>query len=147
MSIESVMPSNHLVLCCPLLLLPSIFPSIRVFSRELALHIKWPKYWRFMHWRRKWQPTPVFLPGESQGRGAWLAAIYGVAQSRTRLKRLSSSSSSSMEQLIGSRLRKEYDRAVCCLFNLYTEYIMRNARLDELQAGIKIGGRNINILK
>ena len=47
----------------------------------------------FMHWRRKWQPTPVFLPGESQGRGAWWAAIYGVAQSRTRLKQLSSSSS------------------------------------------------------
>ena len=39
-----------------------------------------------MHWRRKWQPTPVFLPGESQGRGAWWAAIYGVAQSRIRLK-------------------------------------------------------------
>ena len=44
----------------------------------------------FMHWRRKWQPTPVFLPGESQGRGAWCAAIYGVTQSRTRLKQLSS---------------------------------------------------------
>ena len=49
----------------------------------------------FMHWRRKWQPTPVFLPGESQGWGAWWAAVYGVAQSRTRLKWLSSSSSSS----------------------------------------------------
>ena len=47
MSIESVMPSNHLFLCCPLLLLPSIFPSIRVFSSELALHIRWPKYWSF----------------------------------------------------------------------------------------------------
>ena len=47
----------------------------------------------FMHWRRKWQPTPVFLSGESQGRGAWWAAIYGVAQSRTRLKWLSSGSS------------------------------------------------------
>ena len=45
-----------------------------------------------MHWRRKWQPTPVFLPGESRDRGAWWAAVYGVAQSRTRLKRLSSSS-------------------------------------------------------
>ena len=45
----------------------------------------------FMHWRRKWQPTPVFLPGESQGRGAWWAAVCGVAQSRTRLKWLSSS--------------------------------------------------------
>ena len=43
----------------------------------------------FMHWRRKWQPTPVCLPGESQGRGAWWAAIYGVTQSRTRLKQLS----------------------------------------------------------
>ena len=40
----------------------------------------------FMHWRRKWQATPVFLPGESQGRGAWWAAVYRVAQSRTRLK-------------------------------------------------------------
>ena len=47
MSIESVMPSNHLVLCRPLLLLPSIFPSIRVFSNDLALHIRWPKYWSF----------------------------------------------------------------------------------------------------
>ena len=47
MSIESVMPSNHLILCCPLLLLPSIFPSNRVFSHESALCIKWPKYWRF----------------------------------------------------------------------------------------------------
>ena len=47
MSIESVMPSNHLILCCPLLLLSSIFPSIRVFSNESALCIKWPKYWSF----------------------------------------------------------------------------------------------------
>ena len=47
MSIESVMPSNHLMLCCPLLLPPSIFPSIRVFSNESVLHIRWPKYWSF----------------------------------------------------------------------------------------------------
>ena len=47
MSIESVMPSNHLILCHPLLLLPSIFPSIRVFSNEPVLHIRWPKYWSF----------------------------------------------------------------------------------------------------
>ena len=45
--IESVMPYNHLILCCPLLLLPSIFPSIRVFSNESVLHIRWPKYWSF----------------------------------------------------------------------------------------------------
>ena len=48
MSIESVMPSNLLVLCCPLLLLPSIFPSIRVFSNESAFCIRWPKYWSFI---------------------------------------------------------------------------------------------------
>ena len=47
MSIESVMPSNHLILCRPFLLLPSIFPSIRVFSKESVLHIRWPKYWSF----------------------------------------------------------------------------------------------------
>ena len=46
-SIESVMPSNHLILCHPLLRLPSIFPSIRVFSNESILHIRWPKYWNF----------------------------------------------------------------------------------------------------
>ena len=47
MSIESVMPSNHLILCHPLLLLPSIFPSIRVFSNESVLRIRWPRYWSF----------------------------------------------------------------------------------------------------
>ena len=47
MSIESVMPSNHLILCHPLLLLPSISPGIRVFSSELVLHLRWPKYWSF----------------------------------------------------------------------------------------------------
>ena len=47
MSIESVMPSNHLILCRPLLLLPSIFPSIKVFPSELTLRIRWPKYWSF----------------------------------------------------------------------------------------------------
>ena len=47
MSIESVRPSNYLIFCCPLLLLPSIFPSIRVFSKESVLPIRWPKYWSF----------------------------------------------------------------------------------------------------
>ena len=58
-----------------------------------------------MHWRRKWQPTPGFLPGESQrgrlGGGAWWAAVYGVAQSWTRLKRLSSSTSSIAKYSLG----------------------------------------------
>ena len=47
MSVESIIPSNHLILCLPLLLLPSIFPSIKVFSNELALCMRWPKYWSF----------------------------------------------------------------------------------------------------
>ena len=47
MSIESVMPSSHLILCCPLLFPPSIFPSIRVFSNESVFHIRWPKYWSY----------------------------------------------------------------------------------------------------
>ena len=46
-SIESVMPSNHLILCCPFLLLPSIFANVKVFANESALHIRWPKYWSF----------------------------------------------------------------------------------------------------
>ena len=180
------MSSNHLILCCPLLLLPSIFPSIKVFSNESALCIRWPKYWSFsfsispsneysglisfrIDWldllavqgtlksllqhhsskasilrhsaffrRRQWHPTPVLLLGKSYGwrslvgcspwgreesntterlnfhflfscigegngnplqcsclenprdGGTWWAAVSGVAQSRTRLKRLSS---------------------------------------------------------
>ena len=48
MSVESVMPTNHLILCCPLLLLPSTFPSISVFSNESTIHIRWPEYWRFI---------------------------------------------------------------------------------------------------
>ena len=52
-----------------------------------------------------------------------------------------------MEQLTGSKSEKEHDKAVVTLFNLYTKHIMRNARLDELQAGIKIGGRNVNNLR
>ena len=47
LSIELMMPSNHLILCCPLLLLPSVFPSIWIFSSKSALHIRWPKYWSF----------------------------------------------------------------------------------------------------
>ena len=47
MSIKLMMLSNHLILCCPCLLLPSVFPTIRVFSSELTLHIRWPKYWSF----------------------------------------------------------------------------------------------------
>ena len=71
-SIVSMMPSNHLILCRPLLLPPSIFPSIRVFSNDSALN-----------WRRQWQPTPVLLPGKSHG---WRSLVgcspWGCEESR-----------------------------------------------------------------
>ena len=63
----------------------------------------------FMHWRRKWQPTPVFLPGESQGRGAWWAAIYGVAQSQTRLSSSSRSLVSSITNAETMYMWKSYN--------------------------------------
>ena len=60
MSAESVMPSNHLILCCPLLL-PSIFPSIRIFSSELVLLIRWPKYWSFSFSISPWNEHPGLI--------------------------------------------------------------------------------------
>ena len=78
-SIESVMPSNHLILCCPLLLLPSIFPSIRGFSNESALHIRWPEYWSFSF---KISPSNEH-PGLISLRIAWLdlLAVQGTLKS------------------------------------------------------------------
>ena len=79
MSFESMMPSNHLILCCPLLLLPSIFPSLRVFSNELAVHIRWPKYWSFSF---RISPFNEY-PGLISFRIDWLAllAVQGILKS------------------------------------------------------------------
>ena len=79
MSIVLVNPSNHLILCCPLLLLPSIFPSIRVFSNESALHIRWPKYWSFSF---NISPSNEH-PGLSSFRMDWLdlLAVQGTLSS------------------------------------------------------------------
>ena len=79
MSIESVMPSSHLILCHPLLLLPSIFPSIRVFSNESALCIRWPKYWSF---NLNISPTSE-RPGLISFRMDWLylLAVQGTLKS------------------------------------------------------------------
>ena len=79
MSIESVMPSNHLILCHPLLLPPSVFPSIKVFSNESTLHIRWPKYWSF-----SFSITPSNeLPGLISRRMDWLdlLAVQGTLKS------------------------------------------------------------------
>ena len=72
----------------------------------------------FMHWRRKWQPTPVFLSEKSQGRGAWWAAVYGVAQSRTRLKWLSNSSKQTIKCYILEIKKKINSWATSLLFGL-----------------------------
>ena len=79
MSIESVMPSSHLILCHPLLLLPSIFPSIRVFSNESTLRITWPKYWSFSF---SISPSKE-IPGLSSFRMDWLdlLAVQGTLKS------------------------------------------------------------------
>ena len=79
MSIESVMPSSHLILCCPLLLLPPIPPSIRVFSNKSALHIRWPKYWSFSF---SISPSNEH-PGLISFRMEWLAllAVQGTLKS------------------------------------------------------------------
>ena len=79
MSIESVMPSNHLNLCHPLLLLPSIIPNIRVFSNESPLHIRWPKYWRFTF---NISPSNEY-PGLISFRMGWLdlLAVQGTLKS------------------------------------------------------------------
>ena len=79
MSIESVMPSNHLILCCPRLLLPPIPPSIRVISNESALHIRWPKYWSF-----SFNISPSYEhPGLISFRIDWLdlLAVQGTLES------------------------------------------------------------------
>ena len=78
MSIELVMPSNHLILCRPLLLLPLIFPSIRVFSRESALLIRWPKHWSF-----SFSVSPNEHPGLISFRMDWLdlLAVQGTLKS------------------------------------------------------------------
>ena len=72
-SIESVMPSNHLALCCSLLLLPSIFPSIRVFSNELSLRIRWPKYWSF-----RFSISPSDHHHSSKASILWCSAFFMV---------------------------------------------------------------------
>ena len=79
MSIKSVMPSNHFILCHPILLLPSIFPSIRAFSNESALHIRWPKYWRFSF---NISPSNEH-PGQISFRMDWLdlPAVQGTLKS------------------------------------------------------------------
>ena len=106
MSIESVMPSNHLVLCGPLLLLPSIFPSIRVFSNESVLHIRWPKYWSFIF-------TSV-LPMNSQdwsplGWTGWLSLPSKTSQESSPTPQFKSINSSVLSFLYSPTITSIHD--------------------------------------
>ena len=92
----------------------------------------------FMHWRRKWQPTPVFLPGESQGWGAWWAAVHGFTQSRTRLKRLSSSSTCCMLAAVNNgrysficRLKSPFRNHLssCLVWEVFLDFLGRVGQL------------------
>ena len=89
MSIELLMPSNHLILCRPLLLLPSILPSIRVFSDESALHIRWPKYWSFSF---NISPSNEH-PGLISFRMDWLDLLAGQQTLKSLLQHHSSKAS------------------------------------------------------
>ena len=89
MSIESVMPFNHLILCRPLILLHSIFPSIRVFSNESALHIRWPKYWSFSF---SISPSSEYL-GLISFRMDWFALLAVPGTLRSLLQHHSSKAS------------------------------------------------------
>ena len=82
MSIESVMPSTHLILCHPLLLLPSIPPSIRVFSSESAVRMRWPKYWSFSFSIIPSKEIPGLISFRMDRR-AWWAAVHRVVESHT----------------------------------------------------------------
>ena len=89
MSIESVMPSNHLIFCCPFLLLSSVFPSIRVFSNESALYLRWPKYWSFSF---NISPSSVYS-GLISFRMGWfdLLAVHGTHRSLLQHQNLKAS--------------------------------------------------------
>ena len=102
MSIESVMPSNHLILCHPHLLLPSIFPSIKVFSNESALRIRWPKCWSFSF---SVSPSNEYS-GQISFMMDWLdlLAIQGTLKSLSRLSRVFSNTTVQKHQFFGAQL-------------------------------------------
>ena len=107
MSIESVMPSNHVILCHPLLLLPSIFPSIRVFSNELVLHIRWPKYWSFSF---NISPSNEYS-GPVSFRMDWLnlLAVQGTLQESSPTPQFKSINSSTLSFLYSPTLTSIHD--------------------------------------
>ena len=107
MSIELVMPSNHLILCCPLLLLPLIFPIIRVFPNESTLHIRWPKYWSFNF---SISPSSEYS-GLFTFRIDWfdLLPVQGTLESLLQYHSSKSNNSSTLSLLYGPTLMSIHD--------------------------------------
>ena len=107
MSIQSVMPSNHLIFCRPLLLLPSVFPSIRVFSNESALCIRWPKYWSFSF---NISPSNEH-PGLISFRTDWLdlIAVQGILKESSSIPQFKSINSLALSFLYSPTLTSIYD--------------------------------------
>ena len=135
LSIKSVMPSNHLILCHPLLLLPSVFPSIRVFSDESTLRIRWPKYWTFSF---SISPSNEYS-GLISFRMDWvdLLAVQGTLKS---LLQHHSSKASILQcsYFFTVQLSHPY---------MTTGKTIALTRLEEAQAGIKTAWRNISNLR
>ena len=104
MSVESVMPSSHLILCCPLLLLPPVSPSIRVFSNESALHMRWPKYWSFSFSISHSSEHPGLI---SLGWTGWISL-----QSK-RLSRVFSNTTVQKHQFFSAQLFSQSNSHIC----------------------------------
>ena len=153
MSIEWVMPSNHLILCRPLLFLPSVFPNITVFSNELTLHIRWPKYWSFSF---STSPSNEYSKLISF-RIDWFDLLVVQGTLKSLLQHHSSKASFFMvqlshpymttEKIIALKVQSLVGKVMPLLFNKLSRFVMRNAGLEEAQAGIKIARRNINNLR
>ena len=105
MAIESVMPSNHLILCHPLCLPPSIFPSIRVFSNESVLRIRWPKYWSFSF---SISPSNEYS-GLISFRIDWLDLLEGQGTLKSLLQQFKSINSSELSFLYSPTLKSLHD--------------------------------------
>ena len=106
MSIQSVMPSNHLIFCCPLLLLPSIFPSIRVFSNESVLCIRWSKYWNFSF---SISPSNIIQDWSPLRWTSWISLQSRDCQESSPTPQFKSTNSSALSSLYSPTLTSVYD--------------------------------------
>ena len=158
MSIESVMPSNHLILCHPLLLLPSIFPSIRVFSNESALRIRWPKYWNFSF---NISPTNEH-PGLISFRMGWLdfLAVQGTLKSLLQhhsskasilqhstffIVQLSHSCMTTGKTITLTR-QTFVDKVMSLLFNMLSRLVITKKKTIWLLDKVKVNGKLNSVL-